>query len=805
MIADTYPSIRNNKEIVKKINDRCYDIAIMNPADDKAFHSKLKELADSLRVYFDSDYCAIGKVDRGFVEDCIVSRVNINTDEEEYIIQERNLKSVRRVRLDNEKCCVSLGLKSTDSIKSFDEDEIKDTENYGVYVKVLGVIKNTTIIPIRDKDNIDKGFIQIINSRKRIKYDEISPCYDRMLGLILFIHLRDGLKDANSFKKDYDFISKVQGKIDNVDMLLNEIMVYLSKEFSAGIISYRIPLLVGLEKKPLFFLRDCFIHEDVAKYYSEKEYFKDRLVRRVDQMGGYEKLSCKNFDENNTIIIDKAKDYEYYNKFPKEIYFRKDTIIIPILRDYSEKEDCFYPQRNKEKCEKMDEINCPYRFTKYFGVFKLRVFKDSGTSESEEPSEWLSEDTKNRLSNLAKHISILLNAIVDKYENESLDVFQRKLKKTSFTKIKEFDEQSSVIVQNAIHTKNCTIFRYKDDKLTFSASSDSNNKDFNGIIDKYCCQRDELVKTLFARKEPIYYVSNENERFNSIMIVPMIRKDNSKLGVMLLVGKEDNLRRSNLSKTFWEHDKKHIEFIVDILTRIEESDSERLVFLSQLSHELLRPVTEMVYRNEYNYSTAMRNSDLYSKRRFINELKKNVDMCMTFKYIIHDVEFIYSLSKGEVEYNFDMVDLKGIIFDAKRLFEDDASDGKQLIIRTYLKNMPNKLYVDSSRMMQVVINLLKNAIQYSFVNEEIAIIYEFNKEKNCHEIDFRDKGIPVNEKEKDDIFNLFVRSKQAVEKRPNGSGMGLYLVKQIMKAHGGDCFVKAFSFPTIFTIQIPNK
>ena len=52
---------------------------------------------------------------------------------------------------------------------------------------------------------------------------------------------------------------------------------------------------------------------------------------------------------------------------------------------------------------------------------------------------------------------------------------------------------------------------------------------------------------------------------------------------------------------------------------------------------------------------------------------------------------------------------------------------------------------------------------------------------------------------------MFFRSKQAVEKRPNGTGIGLYLVKQIMKAHGGDCFVKELSFPTTITIQIPNK
>ena len=536
-------------------------------------------------------------------------------------------------------------------------------------------------------------------------------------------------------------------------------------------------------------------------------------------MGGYDNLRCKKI---KPVIIDKAKDVEYYSKIKnEEITFRSDTLIIPILRDYSEKNECANPPKSKtHPCkDEKDESKCPFRLCKYFGVFKLRILKDSKTSDNEEVSEWLSEDTIKRLSNLAKHISILLNAIVDKYENKSLDIFQKRLKGTFFTKIKDFDKQCSVIVKKSIHTKICAIYRYDslNSKLVLSASTLPSQfsaiymfTDIYELIKQYSdmfsldCNA-LSVDALFERKKPIYYINATNGKLNSVMIVPMIRKNDSKLGVMLLLGKGDNQIWDNLSKTFWEHDMKHIEFIVDVLTRIEESDSERLTFLSQLSHELLQPVTEMVYRNDYQVSTAMRNLDAYPKRNLIKEMRKNVDMCMMYKYIIDDVEYIYSLSKGDAQYIFEMVDFKGIIIDALRFFEEDASASKRLTFKTYLKNMPEKLYVDRSRMMQVVINLLKNAIQYSLLGEEISISYEYNEKDNCHEIDFSDYGIPVNQKEKDAIFNLFVRSKQAVEKRPNGSGIGLYLVKQIMKAHDGDCYVKNFGFPTTFTIQIPNK
>ncbi len=803
-------NIRN--EIIKLINECCYFVAVM----DKSSDSKLKELAKALKVFFDSEYCAIGKVDENFVEDCVVSYYNAN-NENECRIQERSLKDVKRVSIDNPNNHVCKALKSNQTTYYCNGDNVHEADNFEKYKSsiIRSQIKDTTVIIIRDNNNVNHGYVQLINSVKKVEHDDFAPFLDELLKLILIIKRSDASKDAILFKQDFDFISRVQGKIDKVDSLLDEIMRYLSEQFSAGIISYRIPLLVGFERKPLFFLRDCYIRNDVAAYYSRNEYFRERLVRNEAQMGGHEKLSCDNID---SIILDKAKDSDYYKKITDDkISFHKDTLIIPILRDYSGRDECLHPERSGEKSACGMESNCPYRFSKYFGVFRLRISKNPCTQDSDEPSEWLSEETKGRLSHLAQHISILLNSIVDKCENDSLDTFRKELKGTSFTKIKEFDEQYSKIVKDAIHTKICAIYRYdamNENRLTLSASTSPNisstfmEKDFNDTLKRYrdefsISESDKLEEKLFDGKCPIYYTSGKNDLSNSIMLVPLIRKDDTKLGIMLLVGKEiNNQQRTNISKTFWEHDKKHIEFFVDILTRIEESDSERLTFLSQLSHELLRPVTEIVNRNYYNITTANRNMDAYSKKMFIDELQKNVDMCMMFKYIIDDVEFIYSLSKGNVQYNFEMVDFKRVILDAVRLLEEEASFEKKLSFKTYLKKMPNMLFIDKSRMTQVVINLLKNAVHYSFRGSEITISYDYNEEAKCHEIDFRDYGIEIKKEDKEKIFDLFTRSKLAIEKRPDGSGIGLYLVKQIMNAHGGDCFVKELSSPTIFTIQI---
>ncbi len=135
--------------------------------------------------------------------------------------------------------------------------------------------------------------------------------------------------------------------------------------------------------------------------------------------------------------------------------------------------------------------------------------------------------------------------------------------------------------------------------------------------------------------------------------------------------------------------------------------------------------------------------------------------------------------------------------------EKDANY-KGLSIQTNISDMP-PLYFDKERMKQVFINLLKNAIRYSMPSTEhnkIDIFYKL--ENNVHEIRFVNYGIGVKEEEKETIFELFHRGEAAKKKYTRGTGMGLYIVRDIMRAHGGDCHVRRLHNPTEFVITLPN-
>ena len=231
------------------------------------------------------------------------------------------------------------------------------------------------------------------------------------------------------------------------------------------------------------------------------------------------------------------------------------------------------------------------------------------------------------------------------------------------------------------------------------------------------------------------------------------------------------------------------------------------MFLMKLSHELRKPITQMVYKNDFFLSAAKRNRDNLTKKELLDALEYNTNQCMLYKQVIQDIESTYYLRKNDISCYPKEENVKDCLLDVIRLFEQGGGDitKKGLTIETRLSQMPQTMYVDKERIKQVFVNILRNAIQYSDKYTVITISYNFNLEEDSHEIDFSNYGIGVEEKDMNDIFKLWKRSEAAQERRPNGNGMGLAIVKEIMEKHEGDCYVKRLNNPTVFTVKIPQK
>ena len=109
---------------------------------------------------------------------------------------------------------------------------------------------------------------------------------------------------------------------------------------------------------------------------------------------------------------------------------------------------------------------------------------------------------------------------------------------------------------------------------------------------------------------------------------------------------------------------------------------------------------------------------------------------------------------------------------------------------------------DENAMTSIALNLLENAIKYSSDDCEIDITVR-NKQ-NAVSIEIADKGIGIPDDEKAKIFDKFYRVGSEDTRKTKGTGLGLYIVKSLLKVHKGSISVKN-NYPqgTIFKVQLP--
>jgi two-component system phosphate regulon sensor histidine kinase PhoR len=105
-------------------------------------------------------------------------------------------------------------------------------------------------------------------------------------------------------------------------------------------------------------------------------------------------------------------------------------------------------------------------------------------------------------------------------------------------------------------------------------------------------------------------------------------------------------------------------------------------------------------------------------------------------------------------------------------------------------------------MTQAIFNLLDNAVKFSRGEKMVRVTVE--KNENLIIIKIKDKGIGIENDEKDKIFEKFYRGKSAVKYYIKGTGLGLSLVKYTVEAHNGHIDVGSESgWSTVFSITLP--
>jgi signal transduction histidine kinase len=225
-------------------------------------------------------------------------------------------------------------------------------------------------------------------------------------------------------------------------------------------------------------------------------------------------------------------------------------------------------------------------------------------------------------------------------------------------------------------------------------------------------------------------------------------------------------------------------------------------FLSIASHELRTPLTALRLALENMRRVATREAlEKLSPAQIERVLAAAERQGHRLEKLVAALLDVSRIHMGRLELDLEEVDLGGIVGEAVSQLEDEAAQVGSTITARAEPDRPVRGFWDRLRISQVVTNLLSNAVKYG-AGKPVEVVYGMGPSGAF--VSVRDQGIGIDAADQRQIFERFER---AVSSRNYGGlGLGLYIVKRIVEAHGGT--VRVESSPgagASFVVELPLR
>ncbi len=227
--------------------------------------------------------------------------------------------------------------------------------------------------------------------------------------------------------------------------------------------------------------------------------------------------------------------------------------------------------------------------------------------------------------------------------------------------------------------------------------------------------------------------------------------------------------------------------------KARKADQLKSAFLANMSHEIRTPLNAIV-----GFSSLLAEEEFTKEKQ---ELFKDI-LTTNSDYLLKLIEDIIDLSKIEV----DELVFKNKEVNIEKMFEwlkisfEGMINKEQLSIQ-YELNLDNpNVYTDSTRLEQVLRNLINNAIKFT---EKGSVTYGCIKEAGELMFFVKDTGIGIRPENQKQIFERFVKIEESADRLSRGTGIGLFLSKQLVEKMGGQIWVDSvFGEGTTFYFTI---
>jgi signal transduction histidine kinase len=220
-------------------------------------------------------------------------------------------------------------------------------------------------------------------------------------------------------------------------------------------------------------------------------------------------------------------------------------------------------------------------------------------------------------------------------------------------------------------------------------------------------------------------------------------------------------------------------------------------FLAKISHELRTPLNSIIGFSDMLHEQAY--GELNEK-----QLRVAGNISNSGKHLLNLINNLLDISKvesGKMELNYRYFELATKLNMIRNLLSPIA-DRKQIKIEIEMDNELTGICADEGKFVQIMYNLVDNAIKFSYENSLVKI--GARKKGNLVEITVKDTGIGIKAENQNKLFKPFSQIDSFSSRKSQGTGLGLHLVKQIVHMHRGYVWFRSNSSNgSTFAFAIP--
>lgn len=242
-----------------------------------------------------------------------------------------------------------------------------------------------------------------------------------------------------------------------------------------------------------------------------------------------------------------------------------------------------------------------------------------------------------------------------------------------------------------------------------------------------------------------------------------------------------------------------LEKVKDTIVKANTAKSD---FLSNMSHEIRTPMNAIV-----GFSDTILNDSVFDEAKVRSDINHILSAGNNLLDIINNILDISKIESGSYTLEEKEYSIAAVILELTSIIEARLNNRPIELITDIDALTPSKLYGDQTKIFQVLLNILTNAVKYTEVGKiKLSLVSEINMDTVKLKFQISDTGYGIKKEDYNKLFEKFTRLDSATTNEIEGTGLGLVITKKYVDLMGGKIrFESEYGVGTTFFVEISQK